>query len=260
MWMAAYSEVTELAGDEVSQEQVLRVCTRYGWAAGYCRGKDVLEIACGTGPGLGLLQSIARRLVAGDISRDILERARAHYGARIDLRVMDARSLPFPDESLDVIIIFEALYYVPDAAAFAAECQRVLRPCGHVLIASANKDLADFNPSPYSFVYYGVVELRALFGKVGFSTVFYGDTPVSGLSVRQRVLRPIKRTAVALNLIPKSMGGKKLLKRLVFGTMARFPAEVASTMIPETQPLVVLDPSIPDRNHKVILCAAAKCA
>jgi len=256
--MAAYAEVTELAGDEVSQEQVVRACSRYGWASSYCRDKDVLEVACGTGPGLGVLQSVARQLVAGDISADILERARAHYGSRIDLRIMDASKLPFADASLDVVIIFEALYYLPSAAAFVAECQRVLRPSGYVLIASANKDLSDFNPSPYSHTYHGVVELRALFGAQGFACKFFGDVPVSRVSVRQRVFRPIKRTAVALNLIPKSMGGKKLLKRLVFGTMALFPAEIASSTIPAARSLATLDPSLPDREHKVILCAAAK--
>lgn len=73
-----FVSVTELAGDEVSAEQVDRVCTRYGWALQYCRGRDVLQIACGTGPGLGLLQTASKSLIAGDISEDILARARAH--------------------------------------------------------------------------------------------------------------------------------------------------------------------------------------
>lgn len=42
-----YLDVTELAGDVVSREQIERIIHRYVWAGSYCRGKDVLETACG---------------------------------------------------------------------------------------------------------------------------------------------------------------------------------------------------------------------
>ena len=254
--MVSFADVTELAGEEVSQEQVARVCARYGWALGYCKDKDVLEIACGTGPGLGLLKAASRSLVAGDISEVILARARAHYGARVDIRVMNAESLPFPDASLDVVIIFEALYYVPDAARFVDECRRVLRPGGYLLISNANKDLSDFNPSPHSHVYHGVVELDRLVLERGFAATFFGDVPVTEVSLRQKVLRPVKKLVVALNLMPKSMAGKKILKRLVFGELSRFPAEIAPDMVTAPFAPTRLDSSRPDVSHKVILCAA----
>ena len=254
--MTNFVEVTELADDEVAGEQVHRVHTRYAWALGYCRDKDVLEVACGTGPGLGMLKSSARSLVAGDISDEILQRARAHYGDRIDIRRMDAMDLPFADQSLDVVIIFEALYYVPNAERFAAECARVLRPDGKVLVSNANKDLFDFNASPHSHVYHGVVELGQLFGKLGFSTEFWGDVPVAALSWRQKILRPIKTVVVSLGLMPKSMAGKKLLKRLVFGEMQAFPREIMADAAIQADRLFKLQAGLPDRLHKVVLCTA----
>ena len=48
-----YLDVTELSGDEVSEEQVVRLCQRYYWAKEYCVDKVVLEVACGSGQGLG---------------------------------------------------------------------------------------------------------------------------------------------------------------------------------------------------------------
>jgi ubiquinone/menaquinone biosynthesis C-methylase UbiE len=254
--MTDFVEVTELAGDEVSNEQIDRVRTRYAWALGFCSGRDVLEVACGTGPGLGLLQARARSLVAGDISDDILARARAHYGTRVDIRRLDAMDLPMPDRSLDVIVIFEALYYVPDAARFASECARVLRPGGVVLVSNANKDLFDFNPSPHSHVYHGVVELGDLFGAFGFNTEFWGDVAVASVSWRQKVLRPIKKLVVSMGLMPKSMAGKKLLKRLVFGHMQAFPREIAADGTLSADRLVKLPGGVPDRHYKVVLCAA----
>ena len=83
-------DVTELSGDEVSQEQVERLCHRYYWAGEFCRGKDVLEAGCGAGQGLGYIAGLARSLIAGDFSEDIIEIARRYYGDRIALRRFDA--------------------------------------------------------------------------------------------------------------------------------------------------------------------------
>lgn len=250
-----FASVTELAGDEVSQEQIERLCHRYYWAGQYCGGKDVVEAACGTGQGLAYLASIARSLEAGDYSERILSIARGHYGDRIKLRQFDAQAMPFPDHSKDVIILFEAIYYLPDADQFVLECKRVLRPDGMVLIATANKDLYDFNPSPHSHRYYGVAELHELFAGHGFSVECFGYLPIDRVSFRQRILRPIKKAIVALGLMPKSMQGKKLLKRLVFGRLLPMPAEISSGMI-HYQPPTALAVDASDRRHKVVYCAA----
>ncbi len=253
--MTDYLSVTELSGDEVSQEQVERLCNRYFWAGQYCRGKDIIEAACGTGQGLGYLSRLSKSLVGGDYSNEILKRAKSHYGDRVVLKQFDAQEMPFSDNSADVIILFEAIYYIPSVEKFLKECRRILRNNGKVLIATANRDLPDFNPSPYSHQYFGVVELGRIFAAHGFSTEFFGDTPVTSLTLRQKILRPVKKLAVKFGLIPKTMGGKKLLKRLVFGGLIKMPPEIAEGMClyrPPT-PLAI---SHPDRIHKVIYCAA----
>jgi SAM-dependent methyltransferase len=250
-----FLSVTELSGDEVTQEQVERLCHRYYWAGTYCEAKDVLEAACGTGQGLGYLAKRAKSLSAGDYTADILEIAKEHYGDRIELKQFDAQQLPYADNSMDVIILFEAIYYLPAAEKFVSECRRVLRKGGKVLIATANKDLYDFNPSPYSHNYYGVVELNDLFSKQGFSVECFGNKLVDEASLRQKVLRPVKKWAVELGLVPKTMSGKKLLKKLVFGGLVKMPAEIDEGVIPYVEP-TRLPVSEPDRKHKVIYCAA----
>jgi ubiquinone/menaquinone biosynthesis C-methylase UbiE len=254
--MTNYLDVTELAGDPVSLEQIERVCRRYAWALTFAHGRDVLEVACGTGPGLGLLQSKSRSLMAGDISEEILSCARRHYGSRINLQKIDAMNLPLADNSIDLIVIFEAMYYLSDPQRFVAECARVLRPGGIVLVSNANKDLFDFNPSPYSYIYHGVIELDKLFSSFNFECHFWGDVSVSQLSLRQKIVRPIKSAVVSLGLMPRSMAGKKLLKRLVFGHMQPFPAEIANSQLPNQLNFSSLPNDKPDREHKVILCAA----
>jgi SAM-dependent methyltransferase len=251
-----FVELTEVAGEEVSVEQVERMARRYYWAADYCHGKDVLEVACGTGQGLGWMAAHARSIVAGDYSLPLLRAAQAHYRSRYPLLRLDAQQLPFADASFDVVVLFEAVYYIPSADRFYDECRRVLRPGGTILIATANKDLFDFTPSPHSFQYYGVAELARELGSRGFKTTFFGDTPVGEVSTRQKVLRPIKAAVSKLGLMPKSMSGKKLLKRLVFGALVPMPAEITALTAAKLAPEPL--PAEPDRRFKVILCAASR--
>ncbi len=247
--------LTEIAGDDVTTEQVERLARRYYWAEPYCRERDVVEVACGTGQGVGHLARHARSMAAGDYTEPLLAIARRHYGARFDFQHFDAQQMPFADRSRDVIVIFEALYYIPSLDRFFAECARVLRPGGVLLIASANKDLFDFNPSPDSYRYLGVCEFEDELARFGFATTCYGDTPVGKVSARQQLLRPVKAMAARLGLIPKSMKGKKLLKRLVFGGLVPMPAEITAATAPAVAP-TPLPAGRPDTDHKVIFCVA----
>jgi SAM-dependent methyltransferase len=250
-----YLSVTELSGDDVTQEQVDRHCNRYYWAGTYCKGKDVLEVACGTGQGLGYLAKLAKSFCAGDYTDDLLKIAEAHYGNRIPLQQFDAQDMPYADNSMDVVILFEAIYYLPSAEKFVGECRRILRKGGKLLIATANKDLYDFHPSPYSYKYYGVVELNELLSNYGFSVECFGNTPITDVSLRQKALRPVKKMAVKLGLIPRTMNGKKVLKKLVFGGLVKMPYEIEENLVPYVEP-TRLSLSEPDKRHKVIYCAA----
>lgn len=250
-----YRSVTEIAGDDVSMEQISRLCNRYYWASEFCIGKDVAEVACGSGQGLGFLNDVSSSFVAGDYSPDIVQIAKKYYRNRITIEVFDAQKMPYRDNSKDVIIIFEAIYYLPDFEKFIIECKRVLRNNGLILIATANKDLFDFNPSPFSFVYYGVKELNDILCKHGFKPQFYGDTPITEVSFLQKIMRPVKKTAVDLNLLPKSMKAKKMLKRLIFGELVNMPAEIdkktSKYIVPD-----VISTIQENVQYKVILCAA----
>jgi ubiquinone/menaquinone biosynthesis C-methylase UbiE len=250
-----YLKITEVTDDLVSREQVQRSCDRYYWAKQFCEEKVVLEVGCGTGQGLGYLSKVALRFVAGDFSLDILKVAKRHYGSRVELLQFDAQHLPFANNSMDVIILFEAIYYVPDADLFIKECRRMLKPNGKVLIATANKDLSDFNPSPHTYQYFGVLELHKIFDKNGFSTQFFGNTVVSNLSLIQRLSRPLKQLAVNLNLMPKTADGKKWLKRIIFGKLVKMPGEIKEGMGLFNHP-TPLNHHMVDKDHKVIYCAS----
>ncbi|OVE79870.1 hypothetical protein BVY01_01320, partial [bacterium I07] len=148
-------------------------------------------------------------------------------------------------------------YYINHIGTFLKECSRVLRKNGILLISSANKDLYDFNPSPYSVTYYGVIELKELLKDHNYQTKFYGYKSISNVSLIQKISRPVKAAVVRLNLMPKSMEGKKLLKKLIFGELKKMPSELKLDDYTYVEPDELEGDKI-DTIHKVIYCRALK--
>jgi ubiquinone/menaquinone biosynthesis C-methylase UbiE len=250
-----YSTVTEIAGEKGSREQLERLFCRYYFATAFCQGKDVLEAACGTGQGLGLLARSARSVTGLDLDPKLLGLARATYATRPEVRLVagNAEDLPFPEQSFDVVILFEAIYYLPHPEAFVKQAKRVLRPGGVVLVCTANKDLPDFNPSPYSHAYFGPPELRALFERERFSVELLGEAPVRS-GIAPRAVRMLKRAAVRFHLMPKTMRGKRVLKRIFMGRLKDLPREVPPGL--RVANPVPISADGPARGHLVIHCVA----
>jgi ubiquinone/menaquinone biosynthesis C-methylase UbiE len=105
------------------------------WVCSQAEG-DVLEIAVGTGRNLRHYPE-AVRLTGIELSPAMLELARreaAEAGRNADLRVGDAESLDFGDESFDTVTCTLALCTIPDDRAAVAEMWRVLRPGGRLVL------------------------------------------------------------------------------------------------------------------------------
>ncbi len=224
-----YSSVTESPGNQVTHEAVDMVLTRYHWAATLSAGKDVLEVGCGAGQGLGYVARSARHVVGGDYTEALLQAARRQYHGRVPLIQLDAQALPFASGSFDVVLLFEAIYYLPDPGRFVAECRRVLRDGGRLLICSANCEIGGFNPSPFSTRYLTARELQQLLEDAGFRTELSGAFPAGSRSPAGRIVGLVKRVAVACHLMPKTMKGKEMLKRVFLGPLVPFPSEVDGT-------------------------------
>jgi ubiquinone/menaquinone biosynthesis C-methylase UbiE len=96
----------------------------------YGRGRDVLEVGCGTGLVLERLQRFARTAKGVDLSPEMLARAKARG---LDVTLGSVTELPFPDASFDVACAFKVLAHIKPIDQALAEMARVTRPGGHVL-------------------------------------------------------------------------------------------------------------------------------
>jgi 2-polyprenyl-3-methyl-5-hydroxy-6-metoxy-1,4-benzoquinol methylase len=112
---------------------------RYAFAAQYVAGKDVLDIACGTGIGTDHLRKTGAACCYGvDIDPMVVEYAKTAYENCIFLRA-DATRLSLPDNSMDLVVSMETIEHVLDQQKFLLECKRVLRPNGRFICSTPNR-------------------------------------------------------------------------------------------------------------------------
>lgn len=109
---------------------------RYEFARSYVGGKTVLDIACGTGYGIGLLKQTANFVVGVDIDNDALAEAKREG----DVARADGLRLPFADESFDIVTSFETLEHLHERAAFLRELRRVLHTEGRLILSTPNAE------------------------------------------------------------------------------------------------------------------------
>jgi SAM-dependent methyltransferase len=112
----------------------------YDWLVGLTgepAGGQLLDVACGQGKFLAYAHSRGFELTGVDVSDVAVEIA----GERVPEAhvVLGAgESLPFEDDSFDVVTCIGSLEHFPDPAAGAAEMARVLRPGGSAVIFVPN--------------------------------------------------------------------------------------------------------------------------
>jgi phosphatidylethanolamine/phosphatidyl-N-methylethanolamine N-methyltransferase len=92
----------------------------------------LLEIGVGNGSHLNLYQS--HRITAIDTSLKMLETARKHQYANVELLQMDGERLLFPDQTFDYVVLSHVIAVVNNPEKLLEETYRVLKPNGQIFI------------------------------------------------------------------------------------------------------------------------------
>jgi ubiquinone/menaquinone biosynthesis C-methylase UbiE len=126
---------------EIGQDQVRQKLVKaLGGSGGQSFG-DALEIGSGTGYfSLNLVQlGLIGKLTATDISPGMLTQLASTVAAlglkNVSTVVTEAETLPFADESFDLVLGHAVLHHIPDLDRAFAEFKRVLRPGGVIVFA-----------------------------------------------------------------------------------------------------------------------------
>jgi SAM-dependent methyltransferase len=106
--------------------------------SGHCSRKidRLLVVGCGSGVEAAILaKGLNTRVTGVDIQADFDARARE----LVELYQADARKLPFPDGSFDVVYSYHALEHIPEPVRAIREVARVLRFGGSYFIGTPNR-------------------------------------------------------------------------------------------------------------------------
>jgi ubiquinone/menaquinone biosynthesis C-methylase UbiE len=104
-------------------------------------GKQVLDIACGTGRWMPMLAARGAAQVIGvDLSQPMLRVARGRALFKPALVQADCTSLPLKEAHIDFAMCSFAVSHVGNLGRFAAECSRVLKPGAELIVTDLHPD------------------------------------------------------------------------------------------------------------------------
>lgn len=116
---------------------------RYVLARKFVKGLSVLDIACGTGFGIGLMKGHARRIIGVDVDIAAAKKAAGECVNNSAVLLADGLDLPFASGSFQVITSFETIEHLNERAAFLTELRRVLAPNGVLLLSTPNANYTE---------------------------------------------------------------------------------------------------------------------
>lgn len=109
----------------------------YEQVAALVEGARVLEAGCGEGYGADLLSRSAALVHALDYDEYATGHVRRAY-PRLPVVRGNLVALPFADASHDAVVSLQTIEHLWDQPAFLAECVRVLRPGGLLVVSTPN--------------------------------------------------------------------------------------------------------------------------
>ncbi len=97
---------------------------------------DVLDAGSGDGAAAVSVAPYCRSLTCIDTSERLIDAAKERLGKlpHVRAQVADVQALPFADASFDSVLLFHTLTYAEHPARALAECARVLRPGGRLVL------------------------------------------------------------------------------------------------------------------------------
>lgn len=195
-------------------------------SAGIGHGLSILDVGCGFGGTLAHIDEnfFDMELVGLNIDERQLLRARSvtcpKPGNRIDFIRGNACSLPFSDESFDIVLAVECIFHFPDRESFFREAFRVLKPGGRLA-------LSDFIPSR---VLLPLIRTRTFLTN-RFSTGFYGLCDLQISEGRYRQIAEKTRFSLLVNedVTEHTLPTYTYIKKLAKGTRIKETAAILET-------------------------------
>lgn len=138
----------------------------------HCVDAVVLDAGCGEGYGADLVADRAHRVIALDYDAVTVTHVARRY-PRVDVVRGNLAALPLATAGVDVVLNFQVVEHLWDQPGFLAECARVLRPGGRLMLSTPNR--LTFSPgrdtplNPFHTREFSPAELHRLLVDAGFA-------------------------------------------------------------------------------------------
>jgi ubiquinone/menaquinone biosynthesis C-methylase UbiE len=126
------------AGRRKKAQKIIRVLQHY-LGQDDLSGQVVLDLGCSTGYIADELAKAGGQVVGVDIDEPGLAAASKRFGSGVAFLCSDGGSLPFPDDSVDLIVFNQIYEHVVDPDAVMDEIRRVLAPNGVAYLGLGNR-------------------------------------------------------------------------------------------------------------------------
>jgi ubiquinone/menaquinone biosynthesis C-methylase UbiE len=168
----------------------------------------ILEIGCGIGTVVYELSEKGHDIAGIDISGEAIEYGRKKY-SDIRLEVQAAETLPYEDESFEVVLSFDLFEHIAEIDKHISEVERVLGPGGYYLFQTPNRysniiyetlwtkslQWRRYHPSLHS-----PGQLRRRMARHGFETRFVKMNPINEFTEKKlRKLGPLGKILRRVN-------------------------------------------------------------
>src|SRR5271170_2736307 len=102
----------------------------------------VVDLGCGTGRFSEMLAAeLGARVIGLDPSEKMIDEARRKPAmSPVVFGRASANQLPLPDDCVDLVFMSQIYHHLPDPAAAARECQRVVRVGGYVCTRTGTRE------------------------------------------------------------------------------------------------------------------------
>ena len=130
------------------------------------KSQNVLEVGCGTGLFTAELVKANNKIIAIDVSKDLIEIAQKRVGDKVSFLLRDAGKTSFPDNYFDFIVGSSILHHL-DAGPAIKEFYRILKPGGKFMFTEPNM------LNPQIFLQKNIPFIKKLAGDSPDETAFF---------------------------------------------------------------------------------------
>lgn len=100
----------------------------------YLKEGSILDIGCGTGELLYIINKKGLKLYGIDLSDKMIEKAKEKLQNHANLTIGDSENLPYKDNKFDIIICNDSFHHYPNPIKALKEMNRVLKNNGKIIM------------------------------------------------------------------------------------------------------------------------------